>query len=58
MSRKVKYSYEFKLRCVKQVLILHQTVNAVSKLNVCHHTTLHDWNRFCEKTLLIAYHLS
>jgi len=49
MGRKVKYSYEFKLRCVKQVLNHHQTVEAVSKLNGCHHTTLHDWIRFYEK---------
>lgn len=46
MGRKVKYSYEFKLRCVKQVLNHHQTVGAVSELNGCHHTTLHDWIRF------------
>ncbi|MGK0326253.1 MAG: transposase, partial [Polaribacter sp.] len=32
MSRKVKYKYDFKLRCVKQVLNHHQTVDAVSKL--------------------------
>jgi len=49
MGRKAKYSYEFKLRCVKQVLNQHQTVDAVSKLNGCHHTTLHDWIRFYEK---------
>jgi transposase len=49
MSRKVKYKYDFKLRCVKQVLNHHQTVDAVSKLNGCHHTTLHDWIRFYEK---------
>lgn len=49
MGRKVKYTYEFKLRCVKQVLINHQTVEDVSKLYGCHHTTLHDWIRFYEK---------
>ncbi len=49
MGRKVKYNYDFKLRCVKQVLNHHQTVEAVSKLNGCHHTTLHDWIRFYEK---------
>jgi transposase len=49
MSRKVKYKYDFKVRCVKQVLNHHQTVDAVSKLNGCHHTTLHDWIRFYEK---------
>jgi transposase len=49
MGRKVKYSYEFKLRCIKQVLNQHQTVDAVSKLNGCHHTTHHDWIRFYEK---------
>ena len=49
MGRKVKYTYEFKLRCVKQVLNNHQTVEDVSKLQGCHHTTLHDWIRFYEK---------
>lgn len=49
MGRKVKYTYEFKLRCVKQVLNNHQTVEDVSKLHGCHHTTLHDWIRFYEK---------
>ncbi|MDA9069815.1 transposase [Algibacter sp.] len=49
MGRKVKYTYEFKLRCVKQVLNNHQTVEDVSKLYGCHHTTLHDWIRFYEK---------
>ena len=49
MGRKVKYSYEFKLRCVKQVLKNHQTVEDVSKQHGCHHTTLHDWIRFYEK---------
>ncbi|MGY8940379.1 MAG: transposase [Flavobacteriales bacterium] len=49
MGRKVKYSYEFKLRCVKQVLNKHQTVADVSKLYGCHYTTLHDWIRFYEK---------
>ncbi len=49
MGRKVKYNYDFKLRCVKEVLKNHKTVDAVSKLNGCHHTTLHDWIRFYEK---------
>ena len=49
MGRKVKYNYDFKLRCVKQVLNRHQTVDAVSKLYGCHHTTLHDWIRFYDK---------
>lgn len=49
MSRKVKYSYELKLRCVKQVLEQHKTVALVSELNGFHHTTLHDWIRFYQK---------
>lgn len=49
MERKVKYNYEFKLRCVEQVLKKYQTVQAVSELNGCHHTTLHHWIRFYEK---------
>lgn len=49
MGRKVKYNYDFKLRCVKEVLKNHKTVDAVSKVNGCHHTTLHDWIRFYEK---------
>jgi transposase len=49
MERKVKYNYDFKLRCVEQVLKDYQTVQAVSELNGCHHTTLHHWIRFYEK---------
>jgi transposase len=49
MGRKIKYSYEFKLRCVKQVLNQHQTVEDVSKLYGCHQTILYDWIRFYEK---------
>lgn len=49
MGRKVKYDYAFKLRCVKLVLKNHQTIEDVSKLYGCHHTTLHDWIRFYEK---------
>tara|TARA_R110002050_G_scaffold285852_1_gene435720 strand:+ start:1676 stop:2194 length:519 start_codon:yes stop_codon:yes gene_type:complete len=48
MGRKVKYSYEFKLRCVKEVLNHHQTVKSVSESNGFHHTTLHDWVRAYE----------
>ncbi|MFT6731798.1 MAG: hypothetical protein ACJA1H_003145 [Glaciecola sp.] len=49
MGRKVKYSYELKLHCVKHVLNQHQTVEDVSKLYGCHHTTLYDWIRFYKK---------
>lgn len=48
MERKVKYNYEFKLRCVKEVLNQHQTVKSVSELNGFHHTTLHHWVRSYE----------
>jgi transposase len=48
MERKVKYNYEFKLRCVKEVLYHHQTVKSVSELNGFHHTTLHHWIRSYE----------
>lgn len=43
MERKVKYNYEFKRRCVKEVLNHHQTVKSVSELNGRHHTSLHHW---------------
>jgi transposase len=48
MKRKVKYNYEFKLRCVKEVLNHHQTVKSVSELNGFHHTSLHHWVRSYE----------
>jgi len=33
MERKVKYDYEFKLRCVKEVLVNHQGVSSVAEKN-------------------------
>ncbi|MHA7059607.1 transposase [Aquimarina sp. M1] len=49
MGKKVKYNYDFKLRWVNEVLKNHKTVESVSELNGCHHTTLRDWIRFYEK---------
>ena len=48
MGRKVKYSYDFKICCVTQVLKKHQTVQVVSELKGIHHTTLNNWVRFYE----------
>lgn len=33
MERKAKYNYEFKLRCVKEVLRKHRSVNSVTYEN-------------------------
>ena len=49
MGRKVKYSYDFKLRCVEQVLKKNHAVSTVSLLNGIHHTSLHSWVSFYEK---------
>jgi len=43
MERKVKYDYEFKLRCVKEVLVNHQGVSSVAEKNSIGKTSLKDW---------------
>ena len=43
MERKVKYNYEFKLRCVEEVLKNHQSINSVSIQNGLYPTGLNRW---------------
>jgi transposase len=49
MERKVKYNYEFKLRCVEEVLKRHQSVNSVSILNGLQESNLRKWVNFYRK---------
>lgn len=49
MERKVKYDYEFKLRCVNEVLKKHQAITIVAKENSIGKTGLKDWiSRYLE----------
>jgi len=43
MERKVKYNYEFKLRCVNEVLRNHQGIISIAKENGIGKTSLKDW---------------
>lgn len=43
MERKVKYNYEFKLRCVNEVLRNHQAIIAIAKEKGIGKTSLKDW---------------
>jgi transposase len=43
MERKVKYNYEFKLRCVNEVLRNHQAIVSIAKENGIGKTSLKDW---------------
>lgn len=45
MERKVSYNYEFKLRCVNEVLKNHQSLNVIAKENDIGTTSLKDWIR-------------
>jgi transposase len=45
MERKVKYSYEFKLRCVEEVLKKHQSLFSTAKENSIALTSLKWWIR-------------
>ena len=45
MERKVKYSYEIKLRCVNEVLKKNQSITSISKENGIGKTSLKDWIR-------------
>jgi transposase len=45
MERKIKYNYEFKLRCVEEVLKSHQSLRATAKENGIGLTSLKDWIR-------------
>ena len=49
MERKAKYSYEFKLRCVNEVLYQHKSVNSVSKSNGVDHKSVDLWLSFYQK---------
>lgn len=49
MGRKVKYTYEFKLRCVKEVLIDHHSVGSVATANGFEKTNLRKWVEFYRK---------
>jgi transposase len=46
MERKVKYNYEFKLRCVEEVLKKHRSVNAVANENSIAYSNLKRWISF------------
>ncbi|MEL1242620.1 transposase [Flavobacterium sp. DGU99] len=49
MERKVKYGYDFKLRCVNEVLKKHQAITVVAKENGIGKTGLKDWiSRYLE----------
>ena len=49
MERKVKYNYEFKLRCVKEVLKNNQPIGVVSTLNGFRESNLRRWISFYQK---------
>lgn len=49
MERKVKYNYEFKLRCVKEVLKNNQPIGVVSTLNGFRESNLRKWISFYQK---------
>ena len=46
MERKLKYNYEFKLRCVQEVLRKHRSVNSVAYENSIASSNLNRWIRF------------
>jgi transposase len=46
MERKVKYNYEFKLRCVEEVLRKHRSVNSVAYENSIASSNLNRWIKF------------
>lgn len=46
MERKVKYNYEFKLRCVEEVLRKHRSVNSVAHENSVASSNLNCWIKF------------
>ncbi|MCV9931814.1 transposase [Flavobacterium sp. LS1R47] len=43
MERKVKYNYEFKLRCVEEVLKRHNSVKGTAKANSIAESNLTCW---------------
>lgn len=49
MERKVKYNYEFKLRCVKEVLENNRSIYSVARENNFDESNLRKWVRFSKK---------
>ena len=49
MGRKNKYTLEFKLRCVEEVLKNHRTVGAVAAVNGCDESNIRKWIGFYKK---------
>jgi transposase len=49
MERKVKYSYEFKLRCVHEVLENHRSIGSVAAENPFDESNLRRWISFYRK---------
>jgi transposase len=49
MSRKVKYDYEFKLHCVKEVLNRGRSIKSVSSEKGLHDSNLYKWIMFYQK---------
>ena len=49
MERKVKYSYEFKLRCVHEVLQNHRSIGSVAAENPFDESNLKRWISFYRK---------
>jgi len=49
MERKVKYSYEFKLRCVHEVLQNHRSIGSVAAENPFDESNLRRWISFYRK---------
>ena len=49
MERKVKYSYDFKLRCVNEVLKQHFSINSVAIKNGIDHKSVDLWISFYQK---------
>ena len=49
MERKVKYNYEFRLRCVKEVLKRHRSADSVAKEFHCDESNIRRWIRFYKK---------
>jgi transposase len=49
MERKVKYNYEFKLRCVEEVLKKHRSVRSVANSNGFNESNLRQWVDFYQE---------
>ncbi|MEN2402205.1 transposase [Flavobacterium sp. MC2016-06] len=49
MERKVKYNYDFKLRCVNEVLKGNRSLNSVAKDNKLQTSNLRKWISFYQK---------